>query len=114
MRLLSRHHYKITGYALGISPTYRQKLLALGLLPGSSFQVIRVAPLGDPIQIETRRIQLALRRKDLAQLLLDNVPEPIAPPPLRLVTPTRFAVYCHSVILWIFAGYEKAHRRFNR
>ncbi|WP_410013224.1 ferrous iron transporter A [Sodalis sp. C49] len=70
MQLLPHHHYEIIGYAAEISPAYRQKLLSLGMLPGASFQVIRVAPLGDPIQIETRRMQLAVRRKDLSQLKL--------------------------------------------
>ena len=114
MRLLPHHYYKITGYARGISPAYRQKILSLGMLPGSSFQVIRVAPLGDPIQIETRRMQLALRRKDLSQLMLDNMTTPTIPAPRHSFTAARIAAYGHSVILWIFAGYEKAHRRFNR
>lgn len=114
MHLLPHHFYRITGYAKDISPAYRQKLLSLGMLPGSSFQVIRVAPLGDPIQIETRRMQLALRRKDLSQLMLDNMATPTISVPLRSFKATRFATYGHSVILWIFAGYEKAHRRFNR
>ncbi len=47
--------WKITGFSREISPAYRQKLLSLGMLPGSSFNVVRVAPLGDPIHIETRR-----------------------------------------------------------
>ncbi len=57
--------YKITGFTPEINPAYRQKLLSLGLLPGSVFRVIRVAPLGDPIQIETPRVCLVLRKKDL-------------------------------------------------
>ncbi|NDL64463.1 ferrous iron transporter A [Acerihabitans arboris] len=72
MHFVPHHHYKIIGYAEKINPAYRQKLLSLGMLPGSSFQVIRVAPLGDPIQIETRRAQLALRKKDLSQLMLTS------------------------------------------
>lgn len=36
--------WKITGFAREISPAYRQKLLSLGMLPGSSFNVVRVAP----------------------------------------------------------------------
>lgn len=48
--------WKITGFSREISPAYRQKLLSLGMLPGSSFNVVRVAPLGDPIHIETRRV----------------------------------------------------------
>ncbi|XBS72007.1 ferrous iron transporter A [Acerihabitans sp. KWT182] len=74
MRLIPRQCYTITGYTSKISLAYRQKLLSLGMLPGSSFRVIRVAPLGDPIQIETRRTQLALRKKDIDQLILRDEP----------------------------------------
>ncbi|AST77886.1 ferrous iron transporter A [Citrobacter farmeri] len=65
--------WKITGFAREISPAYRQKLLSLGMLPGSSFNVVRVAPLGDPVHIETRRVSLVLRKKDLALLELEAV-----------------------------------------
>ena len=65
--------WKITGCAREISPAYRQKLLSLGMLPGSSFNVVRVAPLGDPIHIETRRVSLVLRKKDLALLEVEAV-----------------------------------------
>lgn len=63
------HAYQVTGFHADIHPAFRQRLLAMGLLPGSIFRIIRSAPLGDPIEIETRRSRLALRRKDL-QLLL--------------------------------------------
>lgn len=65
--------WKITGFAREISPAYRQKLLSLGMLPGSSFNVVRVAPLGDPIHIQTRRVSLVLRKKDLALLEVEAV-----------------------------------------
>ena len=65
--------WKITGFSHEISPANRQKLLSLGMLPGSSFNVVRVAPLGDPIHIETRRVRLVLRKKDLALLEVEAV-----------------------------------------
>ena len=65
--------WKSTGFCREISPAYRQKLLSLGMLPGSSFNVVRVAPLGDPIHIETRRVSLVLRKKDLALLEVEAV-----------------------------------------
>ncbi|NIY49410.1 ferrous iron transporter A [Cedecea colo] len=68
MNFLPNSAWKITGFAREISPAYRQKLLSLGMLPGSSFNVIRVAPLGDPVHIETRRVNLVLRKKDLELL----------------------------------------------
>ena len=71
MRFTTHSRWKITGFASDISPAYRQKLLSLGMLPGSSFSVVRVAPLGDPIHIETRRVNLVLRQKDLALLQVE-------------------------------------------
>jgi len=65
--------WKITGFAREISPANCKKLLSLGMLPGSSFNVVRVAPLGDPIHIETRRVSLVLRKKDLALLEVEAV-----------------------------------------
>ena len=65
--------WNITGFSRAISPAYRQKLLSLGMLPGSSFNVVRVAQLGDPIHIETRRVSLVLRKKDLALLEVEAV-----------------------------------------
>ncbi len=73
MHLLPQHAYKVTGFSSSISPAYRQKLLSLGILPGSLLRVIRVAPLGDPVQIETRRTSLVLRKKDIDLMLLDAV-----------------------------------------
>lgn len=74
MQLLPKHTYKITGFSNEISPAYRQKLLSLGMLPGSQFDVVRVAPFGDPIEIKTRRVSLVLRKKDLDLILLDSQP----------------------------------------
>nr|MQH05855.1 iron transporter [Pseudomonas aeruginosa] len=46
--------YRITGYSPAISNGYRQRLFSMGLLPGAALRVVRIAPLGDPIQVETR------------------------------------------------------------
>jgi ferrous iron transport protein A len=45
---------------------YRRKLLAMGLTPGTQFTVCRVAPLGDPIQLQVRGFQLSVRRHEAA------------------------------------------------
>ena len=65
--------WKIIGFTREISPAYRQKLLSLGMLPGSSFQVVRVAPLGDPVHMDTRRVNLVLRKKDLALIEVESL-----------------------------------------
>ncbi|WP_263078929.1 ferrous iron transport protein A [Endozoicomonas sp. Mp262] len=47
---------------------YRRKLLAMGLTPGTRFKVCRVAPLGDPIQLQVRGFQLSVRRDEAASV----------------------------------------------
>lgn len=51
----------IQGYLIGPSPL-RRRLLALGLTPGAMLEVLRRAPLGDPIEISVRGANFALRR----------------------------------------------------
>lgn len=67
------HRYRVTGFSDSMSPAYRQRLLSMGILPGALFRVVRVAPLGDPIQIETSRVNLMMRKKDLALLICSPV-----------------------------------------
>lgn len=71
MQFIPGSLWKITGFSPDISPAYRQKLLSLGMLPGALFSVVRTAPFGDPVHIETRRVNLVLRKKDLALLNLE-------------------------------------------
>lgn len=50
---------------------YRQKLLALGLLPGVDFVVSRVAPFGDPIEIVLdNKLSISLRRKESRSIMV--------------------------------------------
>ena len=65
-----------TGKICGFHPgdrAYRQKLLAMGLTPNTEFEVIRRAPLGDPIQIRVRNFYLSLRQTETALLKIERV-----------------------------------------
>lgn len=59
---------RICGYLPG-KAAYRQRLLSMGLTPNTSFQLVRRAPMGDPIQLRIRNFSLSLRLKE-AQILL--------------------------------------------
>lgn len=48
----------------------RQRLLEMGLTKGVSVSVIRVAPMGDPIEIELRGYRLSLRRKEAEAVIV--------------------------------------------
>jgi len=65
--------YRILGYRSSVNSAWRQKLLTMGILPGATIAVVRVAPLGDPVQIRTRRVSLAVRRRDLADIILQEI-----------------------------------------
>jgi ferrous iron transport protein A len=52
---------------------YRQKLLSMGLLPGSVIELICIAPLGDPLQIIARGSVLSLRKAEANVLKLEKI-----------------------------------------
>ncbi len=41
---------------------FRRRLLEMGLVPGTEVQVTKVAPLGDPIEIDVRGSRLSIRK----------------------------------------------------
>jgi len=56
---------RVTAF-LDSGSAYRRKLLAMGLTLGTCCTVRRVAPLGDPIQLEVRGFHLTIRRHEAA------------------------------------------------
>ena len=62
----------ILGFEKG-GQVYRQKLLAMGLIKGTEFEVARVAPMGDPVEIKVRDYSLSLRRDEAKALLVGRV-----------------------------------------
>lgn len=58
---------RIIGLGKGAS-AYRHHLMAMGLTPGVELEIVRVAPLGDPVEIRLRGFSVSLRR-DEAQLI---------------------------------------------
>lgn len=54
---------------------FRRKLLSMGITPGSRVSVIRVAPLGDPMEIEIRGFHLCLRRSEAQVIRVEECEE---------------------------------------
>ncbi|WP_035984733.1 FeoA family protein [Leptolyngbya sp. KIOST-1] len=63
---------RILGYETS-HRAYREKLLSMGLTPGTHFTITRQAPLGDPIEIEVRGYKLSLRKGEAAALKVEVV-----------------------------------------
>ena len=53
---------RVAGFEL--PPEHRQRLLEMGLTVGAEFEVVRFAPMGDPIDIKVRGYHLSLRKKE--------------------------------------------------
>lgn len=49
-----------------------QRLMAMGLVPGTAVSVLRVAPLGDPIILQTGAFQVSLRRNEAEGLAIER------------------------------------------
>lgn len=53
-----------------VAPEHRGRLLEMGLLVGTRVQLIRFAPLGDPIEIRVRGYNLTVRKHEAEQILV--------------------------------------------
>ena len=49
-----------------------RRLMELGFVPGTVVEVVRRAPLGDPIELRLRRVHLSLRRVEAATIHVDH------------------------------------------
>ena len=53
---------KITGFTLEAG--MRQRLMEMGLTKGAECQMVRFAPLGDPLEVKVRGYHLSLRKSE--------------------------------------------------
>jgi ferrous iron transport protein A len=62
---------QVAGYQEG-GRAYRRKLLSMGLTPGAELLVVRVAPMGDPVEIRVRGTSVSLRRGEAEALQVEK------------------------------------------
>jgi ferrous iron transport protein A len=63
---------KIRGY-LSSNHHYRKKLLIMGLIPGTQITLLRIAPLGDPIEIASRGLTICLRKGEAHIMQVEKI-----------------------------------------
>jgi ferrous iron transport protein A len=56
---------------------FRRRLMELGLLPGTSVALMRVAPLGDPLELSVRGSRLSIRRSEARAIRVHPAPLPL-------------------------------------
>jgi ferrous iron transport protein A len=52
---------------------YRRKLLAMGFTPGIELTVVRVAPMGDPVEVRVRDSSVSLRKVEADALQVELI-----------------------------------------
>jgi ferrous iron transport protein A len=65
-------HARVSSFK-DVPESYRNRLMSLGLTPGTPFLVQHRAPLGDPVAILVRGFRLSLRVHESEGLLVDKL-----------------------------------------
>jgi ferrous iron transport protein A len=61
---------KATVEEIKLPPQSRPRLMEMGLLVGTTIELVRFAPLGDPVEIKVRGYNLTLRKHEAEQILV--------------------------------------------
>ena len=56
-----------------VAPDHRPRLMEMGLLVGTTVELVRFAPLGDPVEIRVRGYNLTLRKHEAEQIFVKVV-----------------------------------------
>lgn len=70
MRIKSGDKWLIAGFSEDVPDAFARKLFSLGLVPGAELTLVRVAPLGDPVEVRVHQSSYALRKSELQMLRL--------------------------------------------
>lgn len=57
--------------AMNVEPENQERLMEMGLLEGTEIQLLKFAPLGDPLEILVRGYHLTLRRHEAAAIVVE-------------------------------------------
>lgn len=51
----------------------KNRLLCMGVTPGTVIEVVKTAPLGDPIELKIRSYNLSIRKKEASSIFIEDV-----------------------------------------
>jgi ferrous iron transport protein A len=57
---------------INLPPAARPRLMEMGLLVGTKVELVRFAPMGDPVEIKVRGYNLTLRKSEAEQILVQQ------------------------------------------
>lgn len=56
--------------SIGTTGPMKRRIMDMGITPGVEIKVIKVAPLGDPIEVNVRGYELSLRKDEAQQIAM--------------------------------------------
>ncbi len=62
-----------TVVSIGSSGALRRRIIDMGITPGAVVIKRKVAPFGDPIEINVRGYELSIRRSEAEEIILDDI-----------------------------------------
>lgn len=57
--------------SIGEKGPLRRRIMDMGITPGTQIKVIKVAPLGDPVEVNIRGYELSLRKEEAQQIVVN-------------------------------------------
>lgn len=57
--------------SIGTTGPMKRRIMDMGVTPGVEVKVVKVAPFGDPIEINVRGYELSLRKDEAAQIEIE-------------------------------------------
>ena len=61
--------------SIGGEGALRQHILDMGVIPGQKIEVVKLAPLGDPMELEIRGYSLTMRLADAENIEIEPLPD---------------------------------------
>ena len=58
---------------LGEKGPARRRLMDMGITPGVEIEIVKVAPLGDPIEVNLRGYELSLRKSEAEKIKIEQL-----------------------------------------
>lgn len=58
--------------SIGTTGPMKRRIMDMGVTPGVEIKVVKVAPLGDPVEVTVRGYELSLRKEEAAQIQIER------------------------------------------
>ena len=77
----------------------RKHILDMGLTPGTEISLIKIAPMGDPMELRIHSYELTLRLADAEKIEIENIRDAVEPSEGKAAHKKIFLKQSHTLVL---------------